>query len=74
MHDTREIPKGQDNEAGQRATDVHKDKGKPPLPPKTGNTGKKRFFVWGHFTVTKRGENLGQLVIIVAQPMLVIVS
>ena len=74
MHDTREIPKGQDNEAGQRATNVHEDKGKPPLLPKAGNTGKKGSFVWGHFTVTKRGENLGQLVIIVAQPMLVIVS
>ena len=74
MHDTREIPKGQDNEASQRATDVHKDKGKPPLPPKTGNTGKKRSFVWGHFTVIEGGKNLGQLVTTVAQPMLVTLS
>ena len=41
MNDTREIPKGQDNEAGQGATYVHEDEGKPPLPPKAGNTGKK---------------------------------
>ena len=53
---------------------MHEDKGKPPLPPNAGNTGKKRFIVWGHFTVIERGKNLGQLVTIVAQPTLVTLS
>ena len=77
MHDTREIPKGQNNEAGQRATNVHEDKGKPPLPPRAGNIGKKRSIVWGHFTVIEGGGgegNLGQLVTTVVQPMLVTLS
>ena len=34
---------------------MHEDKGKPPLPPSAGNTGKKRSIVWGHFTVIKGG-------------------
>ena len=50
---------------------MHEDKGKPPLPPSEGNTGKKRSIVWGHFTIIEGGKNLGQLVTIVAQPMLV---
>ena len=29
MNDTREFPEGQDNEAGQGATNVQEDKGKP---------------------------------------------
>nr|POF02383.1 hypothetical protein CFP56_74079 [Quercus suber] len=33
MNETREIPEGQHNEADQGVTNVHKDKGKPPLPP-----------------------------------------
>ena len=37
----REIQEGQHNEASQGATNVHKDKGKPLLPPSVGNTGKK---------------------------------
>ena len=56
MNETREIPKGQHNEAGQGATNVHEDKGKPPLPPSEGNTGKKRSIVWGYFTVIEGGE------------------
>ena len=79
MNDIREILEGQDNEASQGATNVHEDKGKPPLPPKVGNASKKRSFVWSHFTIIERagvgrGRNLGQLVTIVAQLMLVIVS
>ena len=74
MNETREIPEGQHNEASQRATNVHEDKGKPPLPPSASNTGKKRSFVWGHFTVIEGGKNLGQLVTTVAQPMLVTLS
>ena len=36
---------------------------------------KKRFIVWGHFIVIEGGGgDLGQLVTIVAQPMLVILS
>ena len=66
MNETREIPEGQHNEAGQGATNVHEDKGKPPLPPSASNTGKKRSIVWGHFTVIERGENLGLLVTTVA--------
>ena len=62
----REILESQDNEAGRGATNVHKDKGKPPFPPNVGNIGKKRFIVWGHFTVIERGENLGLLVTTVA--------
>ena len=53
---------------------MHKDKGKPPFPPNVDNIGKKRFIVWGHFTVIERGKSQGQLVIIVAKPMLVILS
>ena len=34
---------------------MHEDKGKPPLPPSAGNTGKKIYFVWGHFTVIEGG-------------------
>ena len=58
MNEIRENPKGQDNEAGQGATNVHEDKGKPPLPPSVGNTitGKKRSTVWGHFTVIEGGK------------------
>ena len=41
MNETREILKSQHNEAGQGATNVHEDKGKPPLPPSAGNIGKK---------------------------------
>ena len=52
----REIPEGQHNEASQGATNVHEDKGKPPLPPSAGNTGKKRSIIWGHFTVIEGGE------------------
>ena len=76
MNETREIPEGQHNEAGQgaRATNVHEDRGKPPLPPSEGNIGKKRSIIWGHFTVIERGKNLGQLVTIVAQPILVTLS
>ncbi|KAF3970698.1 hypothetical protein CMV_005634 [Castanea mollissima] len=36
MNETTEIPEGQDLEAGQGTTNVHKDKGKPPLPPNAG--------------------------------------
>ena len=53
---------------------MHEDKGKPPLPPSAGNTGKKRSIVWGHFTVIEGGGNLGHLVTTVAQPMLVTLS
>ena len=53
---------------------MHEDKGKPPLSPSASNTGKKRSFVWGHFTVIEGGKNLGQLVTTVAQPMLVTLS
>ena len=77
MNDIREILEGQDNEASQGATNVHEDKGKPPLPPKASNTGKKRSFVWGYFTTIEGGgggRDLGQLVTTVAQLMLVIVS
>ena len=74
MNDIRETLEGQDNEAGQGATNVHEDKGKPPLPPKAGNVAKKRSFVWGHFTTIERGGDLGQFVPNVAQLMLVIVS
>ena len=49
MNETREIPEGQHNEADQGATNLHEDKGKPPLPPTAGNTGKKRSIVWGHW-------------------------
>ena len=35
---------------------MHEDKGKPPLPPSAGNTGKKRSIIWGHFTVIEGGE------------------
>ena len=41
MNETREIPEGQHNEAGQEANKVHEDKGKPPLPPSASNTSKK---------------------------------
>ena len=44
MNKIGEIPEGQYNESGQGATNVHEEKGKPPLPPTTGNTGKKRSF------------------------------
>ena len=55
---------------------MHEDKGKPPLPPKAGNAGKKRSFVWGHFTTIEGGggRNLRQLVTTAAQLMLMIVS
>ena len=53
---------------------MHEDKGKPPLPPNAGNTGKKRFIVWGHFTVIEGGGNLKQLVTTITQPMLVTLS
>ena len=58
MNETIEISKGQHNEAGQGATIVHEDKGKPPLPPSVGNTitGKKRSIVWGHFTIIEGGK------------------
>ena len=56
MNETIEIPEGQHNEAGQRATNVHEDKGKPPLPPSAGNIGKKRSIVSGHFIVIEAGE------------------
>ena len=52
----REIPEDQHNEASQGATNVHEDKGKPPLPQSVGNTGKKRSIVLGHFTVIEGGE------------------
>ena len=55
MNETIEIPEGQHNEAGQGATNVQEDKGKPLLPPSADNTGKKRSIVWGHFTVIKEG-------------------
>ena len=74
MNDTREILEGQDNEVGQGATNVHEDKGKPPLPPKASNTGKKRSFVWGYFITIEGGRDIGQLVTTVAQLMLVIAS
>ena len=74
MNETREIPEGQHNEAGQGATNVHENKDKPPLPPSEGNIGKKRSIVWGHFTIIEGGENLGQLVTTVVQPMLVTLS
>ena len=45
MNETREILVGQHNEASQRATNVHEDKGKPPLPPSASNTGEKRSIV-----------------------------
>ena len=71
----REILESQDNEAGRGATNVHEDKGKTPLPPSASNTGQKRSIVWGHFIVIEGGGgDLGQLVTIVAQPMLVILS
>ena len=49
MNDIREIPEGQDNEVDQGATNVHEDKGKPPLQPKAGNAGKKKMFCLGSF-------------------------
>ena len=55
MNEIREIPEGQDNEVGQGVTNVHERKGKPPLPPNVGNTGKRRSIVWGHFTVIEGG-------------------
>ena len=54
MNETIEILEGQHNEAGQGATNVHEDKGKPLLRPSAGNTGKKRSIVWGHFIVIER--------------------
>ena len=75
MNETIEIPKDQHNEVGQGATNVHEDKGKPPLPPSAGNTGKKRSIVWGHFIVIEGGGgNLGQLITTVVQSMLVTLS
>ena len=74
MNESIEILEGQHNEAGQGATNVHEDKGKPLLRSSVGNTGKKRSIVWGHFIVIEGGENLGQLVTIVVQPMLVTLS
>ena len=74
MNEIRENPEGQDNEAGQGATNVHEDNGKPPLPPNAGNIGKERSFVWGHFPVIEGGKNLRQLVTTVAQRMLVVLS
>ena len=72
MNETREILEGQDNEAGQGATNVHEDKGKPSLPPSEGNTSKKGSIVWGYFTIIEvGGGDLGQLVTTVVQPMLV---
>ena len=59
MNDIREILEGQDNEASQGATNVHEDKGKPPLPPKAGNASKKRSFGWSHFTIIERGGGGG---------------
>nr|POF20872.1 hypothetical protein CFP56_42739 [Quercus suber] len=41
MNEKREIPEGEDNEMGQGATNVHKDKGKPPLPPNAGSATRK---------------------------------
>ena len=55
MNETIEILEGQHNEAGQGATNVHEDKGKPLLRPSAGNTGKKRSIVWGHFIVIEGG-------------------
>ena len=55
MNEIREIPEGQDNEVGQGVTNVHERKGKSPLPPNVGNTGKRRSIVWGHFTVIEGG-------------------
>ena len=55
MNETREIPEGQHNEAGQGVNKVHEDKGKPPLPPSEGNTSKERSIVLGHFTVIEGG-------------------
>ena len=74
MNETIEILEGQHNEAGQGATNMHEDKGKPLLRPSAGNTDKKRSIVWGHFTIIEGGKNLGQLVTIVAQPILVTLS
>ena len=77
MNESIEILEGQHNEAGQGATNVHEDKGKPLLRSSVGNTGKKRSIVWGHFIVIEGGGgegNLGQLVTTVVQPMLVTLS
>ena len=49
MNESIEILEGQHNEAGQGATNVHEDKGKPPTPTKTGNAGKKKMFFLGSF-------------------------
>ena len=49
MNETIEILEGQHNEAGQGATNVHEDKGKPPFPPNAGNTGKKKIYCMGSF-------------------------
>ena len=49
MNETIEIPEGQHNEAGQGATNVQEDKGKPLLPPSVGNTGKKNIYCLGSF-------------------------
>ena len=74
---TREILEGQYNEGSQGATNVLEDKGKPPLPPIVGNARKKKDLLFGVISLTwKEGilRNLGQLVTIVAQLILVIPS
>ena len=55
MNETREIPKGQHNEAGQGATNMHEDKGKPPLPPSASNTGKKKDLLFRVISLLLKG-------------------
>ena len=43
MNETREIPEG------QGATNMHEDKGKPPLLTNVGNIGKKKIYCLGSF-------------------------
>ena len=71
MNDTSEILEGQDNEAGQGATNVQEDKGKPHSHQKLV----KKDLLFGVISLRLKGRrNLRQLVTTVAQLMLVIVS
>ena len=53
---------------------MHEEKGKPPLPPSAGNTGKKDLLFGVILLLLKGGGDLGHLVTTVAQPMLVTLS
>ncbi|XP_075670294.1 zinc finger BED domain-containing protein RICESLEEPER 2-like [Castanea sativa] len=63
MNETREILEGQDKEAGQGATNVHEDKGKPFLPPTADSDWKihKRILSF-RLVKNHKGETLGKMV------------